>query len=240
MIPRSTLLFFLLLLKTTSLLAQGPSFDLSGVPDSLFRAQVKPLLGAVSLKVGHHPFYNRDAGSRFRWGISLSWGQNYGNRTLTGKTVPGFPLIHGAILVSDNMFLTGSLGGFVSGEDLIHITTYGFDLFVTESGNQDWLASIVLGRLEGPRHLDSRTIDFLFLRNQGTRRYPYQYGVGISNYTTRITIPHESPVPDRIKSSVPYFFASVTVPIRGFNMGVQVKAASQFLNLSLDLIRGVR
>jgi len=240
MIPRSIFFSFLLLLKTVPLIAQGPSFDLSAVPDSVFRAQVKPLFSAVSLKIGHHPFYDRETRSRFRWGVSLGWGQNYGDQSLTGKTVPGFPLLHGAILVSDNMFLTGSLSGFVSGEDLIHITSYGFDLFITESEGQDWLASIVLGRLEGPRHLDSRTIDFLLRRNRGTKRYPYQYGVGISNYTTRITIPHESPVPDRIKSSVPYFFTSVIVPQRGFNIGIHLKLASQLLNLSLDLTRGVQ
>jgi hypothetical protein len=240
MISRATLFVFLLLLKTTYLVAQGPSLDLSGVPDSLFRTQVKPLLNAVSLKVGHHPFYDRDSRSRFRLGFSLSWGQNYGDRAFAGKTITGFPLLHGAILVSNNMLLTSSLSGFISGEDLIHITSYGFDLFINEPGDKDWLASIVLGRLEGPRHLDNRTIDFLLRRNQGTKRYLYQYGVGISNYTTRITMPHEPLVPDRIKSSVPYFFASVIVPTLGFDLGIHVKMASQLLNLSLDLIREVR
>lgn len=123
---------------------------------------------------------------------------------------------------------------------MVHLTSYGLDLFITESEAQEWSACVVLGRLEGPRHLDSRTIDFLLRRNQGTRRYPYQYGVGISNYTTRITMPHDPPVPDRIKSSVPYYFTSVIVPVRRFNIGLQVKVASQLLNLSVDLIRGVR
>ena len=85
------------------LLGQFPSYDLSEVAESNFVATVEPLVRSTSFSLGYHQFSETDLTSRFSVSISAA--------VRSENSIIGLPIIHGALLVTENLKINGIWGG---------------------------------------------------------------------------------------------------------------------------------
>ena len=85
------------------LLGQFPSYDLSAVAGSNFVAAVEPLVRSTSFSLGYHQFSETDLTSRFSVSISAA--------VRSENSIIGLPIIHGALLVTENLKINGIWGG---------------------------------------------------------------------------------------------------------------------------------
>ena len=93
------------------LLGQFPSFDLSSVAGSNFVAAVEPLIRSTSFSLGYHQFLEPNLISRFSVSISAA--------LKSENSIIGLPIIHGALLVTDNLKINGIFGGITSNNNVL-------------------------------------------------------------------------------------------------------------------------
>ena len=123
-----TILFFI----SQYLLGQFPSYDLSEVSGNNFVAKVEPLIRSTSFSLGYHQFSEPDLSSRFSVNVNAAVG--------TENSIFGLPLIHGALLVTDNLTINGIIGGVTSDNDVLQYSGYGFSLSLSEDDTSQWMA----------------------------------------------------------------------------------------------------
>ena len=166
-----TILFFI----SQYLLGQFPSYDLSAVSGNNFVAAVEPLVRSTSFSLGYHQFSDSDLSSRFSVNINAAVG--------TENSFFGLPIIHGSLLVTNNLKINGIIGGITSDNDILQYSGYGFTLSLSDDDTSQWVADLSLAKMDGPRHLHCRTIDASITKASIFKAFPFFFGFGINQYT---------------------------------------------------------
>ena len=209
------------------LLGQFPSYDLSEVAGSNFVAGVEPLVRSTSFSLGYHQFSETDLTSRFSVSISAA--------VRSENSIIGLPIIHGALLVTENLKINGILGGLTTDNDVLEYSGYGFSLSLSEDDTSQWVADLSLAKMDGPRHLHCRTIDASISKASTFKAFPFFFGFGINQYTSRIFYKGDGEIPEKISGSANYVLLGKIISFSSWSIGTQARINNKLTQFSLSL-----
>jgi len=209
------------------LLGQFPSYDLSAVAGSNFVAAVEPLVRSTSFSLGYHQFSETDLTSRFSVSISAA--------VRSENSIIGLPIIHGALLVTDNLKINGIFGGITSDNDVLEYSGYGFSLSLSEDDTSQWVADLSVAKMDGPRHLHCRTIDASISKASIFKTFPFYFGFGINQYTSRIFYKGDGEIPEIISGSANYVLLGKIISFSSWSIGTQARINNKLTQFSLSL-----
>ena len=209
------------------LLGQFPSYDLSAVAGSNFVATVEPLVRSTSFSLGYHQFSETDLTSRFSVSISAA--------VRSENSIIGLPIIHGALLVTDNLKINGIFGGITSDNDVLEYSGYGFSLSLSENDTSQWVADLSVAKMDGPRHLHCRTIDASISKASIFKTIPFYFGFGVNQYTSRIFYQGDGEIPEKISGSANYMLLGKIISFSNWSVGTQARINNKLTQFSLSL-----
>ena len=209
------------------LLGQFPSYDLSAVAGSNFVAAVEPLVRSTSFSLGYHQFSETDLTSRFSVSISAA--------VRSENSIIGLPIIHGALLVTDNLKINGIFGGITSDNDVLEYSGYGFSLSLSENDTSQWVADLSVAKMDGPRHLHCRTIDASISKASIFKIFPFYFGFGVNQYTSRIFYQGDGEIPEKISGSANYMLLGKIISFSSWSVGTQARINNKLTQFSLSL-----
>ena len=209
------------------LLGQFPSYDLSAVAGSNFVAAVEPLVRSTSFSLGYHQFSETDLTSRFSVSISAA--------VRSENSIIGLPIIHGALLVTENLKINGIIGGLTTDNDVLEYSGYGFSLSLSEDDTSQWVADLSLAKMDGPRHLHCRTIDASISKASIFKAFPFFFGFGINQYTSRIFYKSDGEIPGKIFGSVNYILLGKIISFSSWSVETQARINNKITQFSLSL-----
>jgi len=209
------------------LLGQFPSYDLSAVAGSNFVAAVEPLVRSTSFSLGYHQFSETDLTSRFSVSISAA--------VRSENSIIGLPIIHGALLVTDNLKINGIFGGITSDNDVLEYSGYGFSLSLSENDTSQWVADLSVAKMDGPRHLHCRTIDASISKASIFKTFPFYFGFGVNQYTSRIFYQGDGEIPEKISGSANYMLLGKIISFSSWSIGTQARINNKLTQFSLSL-----
>ena len=209
------------------LLGQFPSYDLSAVAGSNFVAAVEPLVRSTSFSLGYHQFSETDLTSRFSVSISAA--------VRSENSIIGLPIIHGALLVTDNLKINGIFGGITSDNDVLEYSGYGFSLSLSENDTSQWVADLSVAKMDGPRHLHCRTIDASISKASIFKTFPFYFGFGVNQYTSRIFYQGDGEIPEKISGSANYVLLGKIISFSSWSIGTQARINNKLTQFSLSL-----
>ena len=218
-----TILFFI----SQYLLGQFPSYDLSEVSGNNFVAKVEPLIRSTSFSLGYHQFSEPDLSSRFSVNVNAAVG--------TENSIFGLPLIHGALLVTDNLTINGIIGGVTSDNDVLQYSGYGFSLSLSEDDTSQWTADLSLAKMDGPRHLHCRTIDASISKASKFKAFPFFFGFGVNQYTSRIFYQSDGEIPEKISGSANYMLLGKIISFSSWSVETQARINNKITQFSISL-----
>ena len=217
------------------LLGQFPSYDLSEVAESNFVAGVEPLVRSTSFSLGYHQFLAPDLANRFHVSINTAVGYDLTDRSFSGKSIVGLPIIHGALLVTENLKINGIFGGLTTDNDVLEYSGYGFSLSLSEDNAFQWVADLSVAKMDGPRHLHCRTIDASISKASIFRTLPFYFGFGINQYTSRIFYQGDGEIPEKISGSANYMLLGKVISFSSWSVGTQARINNKLIQFSLSL-----
>jgi len=209
------------------LLGQFPSYDLSEVTGNNFVAAVEPLVRSTSFSLGYHQFSEPDLSSRFSVNVNAAVG--------TENSFFGLPIIHGALLLTDNLIINGIIGGVTSDNDVLQYSGYGFSLSLSEDDTSQWVADLSLAKMDGPRHLHCRTIDASISKATTFKAFPFFFGFGINQYTSRIFYQSDGEIPENISGSANYMLLGKIISFSSWSVETQARINNKITQFSLSL-----
>ena len=209
------------------LLGQFPSYDLSEVSGNNFVATVEPLIRSTSFSLGYHQFSEPDLSSRFSVNVNAAVG--------TENSIFGLPLIHGALLVTDNLIINGIIGGVTSDNDVLQYSGYGFSLSLSEDDTSQWTADLSLAKMDGPRHLHCRTIDASISKASKFKAFPFFFGFGVNQYTSRIFYQSDGEIPEKISGSANYMLLGKIISFSSWSVETQARINNKITQFSISL-----
>ena len=209
------------------LLGQFPSYDLSEVSGNNFVATVEPLIRSTSFSLGYHQFSEPDLSSRFSVNVNAAVG--------TENSIFGLPLIHGALLVTDNVIINGIIGGFTSDNDVLQYSGYGFSLSLSDDDTSQWMADLSLAKMDGPRHLHCRTIDASISKASKFKAFPFFFGFGVNQYTSRIFYQSDGEIPEKISGSANYMLLGKIISFSSWSVETQARINNKITQFSISL-----
>ena len=218
-----TILFFI----SQYLLGQFPSYDLSEVSGNNFVATVEPLIRSTSFSLGYHQFSEPDLSSRFSVNVNAAVG--------TENSIIGLPLIHGALLVTDNLIINGIIGGVTSDNDVLQYSGYGFSLSLSDDDTSQWMADLSLAKMDGPRHLHCRTIDASISKASKFKAFPFFFGFGVNQYTSRIFYQSDIEIPEKISGSANYMLLGKIISFSSWSVETQERINNKITQFSISL-----
>ena len=209
------------------LLGQFPSYDLSAVAGSNFVAAVEPLVRSTSFSLGYHQFSETDLTRRFSVSISAA--------VRSENSIVGLPIIHGALLVTENLKINGILGGLTTDNDVLEYSGYGFSLSLSEDDTSQWVADLIVAKMDGSRHLHCRTIDASISKASIFKAFPFYFGFGINQYTSRIFYQGDGEIPEKISGSANYVLLGKIISFSSWSIGTQARINNKLTQFSLSL-----
>ena len=209
------------------LLGQFPSYDLSEVTGNNFVSAVEPLVRSTSFSLGYHQFSEPDLSSRFSVNVNAAVG--------TENSFFGLPIIHGALLLTDNLIINGIIGGVTSDNDVLQYSGYGFSLSLSEDDTSQWVADLSLAKMDGPRHLHCRTIDASISKASTFKAFPFFFGFGINQYTSRIFYQSDGEIPENISGSANYMLLGKIISFSSWSVETQARINNKITQFSLSL-----
>ena len=209
------------------LLGQFPSYDLSEVSGNNFVSAVEPLVRSTSFSLGYHQFSEPDLSSRFSVNVNAAVG--------TENSFFGLPIIHGALLLTDNLIINGIIGGVTSDNDVLQYSGYGFSLSLSEDDTSQWVADLSLAKMDGPRHLHCRTIDASISKASTFKAFPFFFGFGINQYTSRIFYQSDGEIPENISGSTNYMLLGKIISFSSWSVETQARINNKITQFSLSL-----
>ena len=209
------------------LLGQFPSYDLSAVAGSNFVAAVEPLVRSTSFSLGYHQFSETDLTSRFSVSISAA--------VRSENSIIGLPIIHGALLVTENLKINGIFGGLTTDNDVLEYSGYGFSLSLSEDDTSQWVADLIVAKMDGSRHLHCRTIDASISKASIFKAIPFYFGFGINQYTSRIFYKGDGEIPEKISGSANYVLLGKIISFSSWSIGTQARINDKLTQFSLSL-----
>ena len=209
------------------LLGQFPSYDLSAVAGSNFVAAVEPLVRSTSFSLGYHQFSEPDLTRRFSVSINAA--------VRSENSIIGLPIIHGALLVTDNLKINGIFGGITSDNDVLQYSGYGFSLSLSEDDTSQWVADLSVSKMDGPRHLHCRTIDASISKASIFKTFPFYFGFGINQYMSRIFYQGDGEIPEKISGSANYMLLGKIISFSSWSVGTQARINNKLTQFSLSL-----
>ena len=209
------------------LLGQFPSYDLSAVAESNFVAGVEPLVRSTSFSLGYHQFSETDLTSRFSVSISAA--------VRSENSIIGLPIIHGALLVTENLKINGILGGLTTDNDVLEYSGYGFSLSLSEDDTSQWVADFSVAKMDGPRHLHCRTVDVSISKASLFKTFPFYFGFGNNQYTSRIFHLGDGEIPEKISGSANYMLLGKIISFSSWSVGTQARINNKLTQFSLSL-----
>ena len=209
------------------LLGQFPSYDLSEVTGNNFVAAVEPLVRSTSFSLGYHQFSEPDLSSRFSVNVNAAVG--------TENSFFGLPIIHGALLLTDNLIINGIIGGVTSDNDVLQYSGYGFSLSLSEDDTSQWVADLSVAKMDGPRHLHCRTIDASISKASIFKTFPFYFGFGVNQYTSRIFYQGDGEIPEKISGSANYMLLGKIISFSSWSVGTQARINNKLTQFSLSL-----
>ena len=209
------------------LLGQFPSYDLSAVAESNFVAGVEPLVRSTSFSLGYHQFSAPDLTSRFSVSISAA--------VRSENSIIGLPIIHGALLVTENLKINGILGGLTTDNDVLEYSGYGFSLSLSEDDTSQWVADFSVAKMDGPRHLHCRTVDASISKASLFKTFPFYFGFGNNQYTSRIFYLGDGEIPEKISGSANYMLLGKIISFSSWSVGTQARINNKLTQFSLSL-----
>ena len=217
------------------LLGQFPSYDLSEGGESNFVAGVEPLVRSTSFSLGYHQFSTPDLAARFYVSINTAVGNDLTGRSFSGKLIVGLPIIHGALLVTENLKINGIFGGLTTDNDVLEYSGYGFSLSLSEDDSFQWVADLSVAKMDGPRHLHCKTIDASISKASIFRTFPFYFGFGINQYTSRIFYQGDGEIPEKISGSANYMLLGKIISFSSWSVGTQARINNKLIQFSLSL-----
>jgi len=217
------------------LLGQFPSYDLSESGKSNFVAGVEPLIRSTSFSLGYHQFSMPDFANRFYVSINTAVGNDLTGRSFSGKSIVGLPIIHGALLVTNNLKINGIIGGITSDNDILQYSGYGFTLSLSDDDTSQWVADLSLAKMDGPQHLHCRTIDASISKASIFKAFPFFFGFGINQYTSRIFYKSDGEIPGKIFGSVNYILLGKIISFSSLSVETQARINNKITQFSLSL-----
>jgi len=208
-------------------LGQFPSYDLSAVAGSNFVATVEPLVRSTSFSLGYHQFSETDLTSRFSVSISAA--------VRSENSIIGLPIIHGALLVTENLKINGILGGLTTDNDVLEYSGYGFSLSLSEDDTSQWVADLIVAKMDGSRHLHCRTIDASISKASIFKTFPFYFGFGVNQYTSRIFYQGDGEIPEIISGSANYVLLGKIISFSSWSIGTQARINNKLTQFSLSL-----
>jgi len=209
------------------LLGQFPSYDLSEVAESNFVATVEPLVRSTSFSLGYHQFSETDLTSRFSVSISAA--------VRSENSIIGLPIIHGALLVTENLKINGIWGGLTTDNDVLEYSGYGFSLSLSEDDTSQWVADFSVAKMDGPRHLHCRTVDVSISKASLFKTFPFYFGFGNNQYTSRIFHLGDGEIPEKISGSANYMLLGKIISFSSWSVGTQARINNKLTQFSLSL-----
>jgi hypothetical protein len=138
-------------------------------------------------------------------------------------------------LLTDNLIINGIIGGVTSDNDVLQYSGYGFSLSLSEDDTSQWVADLSLAKMDGPRHLHCRTIDASISKASTFKAFPFFFGFGINQYTSRIFYQSDGEIPENISGSANYMLLGKIISFSSWSVETQARINNKITQFSLSL-----
>lgn len=209
-------------------------FDLDELTGPGFGARSTTVVKNSGLALGHHPLYSVNSAARLRLGLAAGNPFDFKNDIDNGW----LPTVELGFLVTTNMVLTGKIGGFKSGNDIVQVTSYGATLFLENAPQQEpWVGAAGFTVLRGPRDLWIRLTDILLHRQYLVWRLPVTLGIGTNLTTARLTLDSDTTYNRCYTGQTNYLYLGWQKKLKPGNCGMHLRLHSEIAVLTFDFMR---
>ena len=127
------------------------------------------------------------------------------------------------------------LGGLTTDNDVLDYSGYGFSLSLSEDDTSQWVADLIVAKMDGSRHLHCRTIDASISKASIFKAFPFYFGFGINQYTSRIFYKGDGEIPEIISGSANYMLLGKIISFSSWSVGTQARINNKLTQFSLSL-----
>ena len=138
-------------------------------------------------------------------------------------------------MVTDNLIINGIIGGVTSDNDVLQYSGYGFSLSLSEDDTSQWTADLSLAKMDGPRHLHCRTIDASISKASKFKAFPFFFGFGVNQYTSRIFYQSDGEIPEKISGSANYMLLGKIISFSSWSVETQARINNKITQFSISL-----
>lgn len=219
---------------------QWSSFDLDPIVGVNFSDEVKPLLKGTAMSLAQIPQSERSLARRFKVGLAYSHGIAVDATGFTSERLKGLPALQGAVIVTKNILLSGKIGGFKSGKDVVQILSYGFNLQLSDKTTNNWYLHTQFARLSGPQDVSMRALNGQILKENKYSDIIGQIGIGVNLYSARIALNDENDIlPHRLEGQINYLAVGVSTIWKQVYVGVLGQLNPDVTSFNISMSRGI-
>jgi hypothetical protein len=220
---------------SVSVSAQWTSFELDNLDSEQFQQQVEPFLKTISLSTNRHFFSQNSINKRISIGVSYSQGVNITEEKRSADLIGGYPNFAGTLVVTQNLLLKGNVSIFKSESEFIQSFAYGFGLNITNEDKNNWRASVLFSKLQGPDDLKNRSIDAAIIKEFEVGSIQIFAGLGLNNYNTKILIEELDSIPKTIKGNANHLLLGTQLIKGRFTIIPVLQVNSDVIIISIEI-----
>lgn len=215
--------------------AQWISFNLDSASET---NQVKIYLTGISLGFSNHTRVVQEEERRLVTGVSFIYIKNLNKSTFINDRLGGIPIFYGKILISNNLFFQGKLGGFTSRGDISKYAGWGFTLNLSDVNNPSaWKLSTNFSHVKSSGNLRLRSLD-VFLSKEWRLKIMWCFvGFGKNYSRTHIYLNSEV-IPSVFEGENNYVQFGTQFQSGSLVLVPQIKIHPEIVQISVDLLRG--
>jgi len=97
------------------------------------------------------------------------------------------------------------------------------------------VADLSVAKMDGPRHLHCRTVDVSISKASLFKTFPFYFGFGNNQYTSRIFNLGDGEIPEKISGSANYMLLGKIISFSSWSVGTQARINNKLTQFSLSL-----
>jgi hypothetical protein len=233
-------ILIILLSLFTTLSGQWTDFELDNASPTEFKKQVEPLLRGTALALAFSPGFDNLLDNRLKLGLLYTHGTLIEKIEFASGHLKTLPFIQAGVVVTSNILINGKFGSFRSKNDIVMVTSYGFNLRISNKGENNWFLDTQFALLSGPEDVRMRATSAQIKKKYDFSNLALCGGGGINIYKARIEISDQEDLPDKIENQTNYVLLGSSYQWRSIQFNVTGQFHQELMNLTFAISRSLR
>jgi hypothetical protein len=233
-------ILIILLSLFTTLSGQWTDFELNNVSPTEFKKLVEPLLRGTALALAFSPAFDNLLENRLKLGLLYTHGALIKKTDFANDHLKALPFIQAGAVVTSNILINGKFGSFRSKNDIVMVTSYGFNLRISNKDENNWFLDSQFALLSGPEDVRMRAMSAQIKKEYDFSNLALYGGGGINIYKARIAMNESEDIPGKIENQTNYILLGSAYQWRSIQFNVTGQFHQELMNLAFAISRSLR